>query len=77
MSSPVPSLALADHSGAVCIVGAGPAGLSAARALKRLGIPYEQFERHSDVGGIWDLNNPGTPMYESAHFISSRKTSGF
>ncbi|MGW4350508.1 flavin-containing monooxygenase [Nocardia sp. NPDC004582] len=61
----------------ICIIGAGPAGLSAARALKRLGIPYEQFERHSDVGGIWDLNNPGTPMYESAHFISSRKTSGF
>ncbi|OXR40173.1 Phenylacetone monooxygenase [Nocardia cerradoensis] len=61
----------------VCIVGAGPAGLSAARALKRLGIPYDQFERYSDVGGIWDLDNPGTPMYESAHFISSRKTSGF
>lgn len=63
--------------GRVCIVGAGPAGLSAARALKRLGIPYDQYERHSDVGGIWDLDNPGTPMYESAHFISSRKTSGF
>lgn len=61
----------------VCIVGAGPAGLSAARALRRLGIPYDQYERHSDVGGIWDLDNPGTPMYESAHFISSRKTSGF
>ena len=63
--------------GRVCIVGAGPAGLSAARALKRLGIPYDHYERHSDVGGIWDLDNPGTPMYESAHFISSRKTSGF
>lgn len=61
----------------VCVIGAGPAGLSAARALQRLGIPYDQFERHSDVGGIWDLDNPGTPMYESAHFISSRKTSGF
>lgn len=61
----------------VCIVGAGPAGLSAARALKRIGIPYDQYERHSDVGGIWDLDNPGTPMYESAHFISSRKVSGF
>lgn len=61
----------------VCIIGAGPAGLSAARALRRLGIPYDHFERHSDVGGIWDLDNPGTPMYESAHFISSRQTSGF
>ncbi|MFC9897107.1 flavin-containing monooxygenase [Nocardia sp. NPDC127579] len=61
----------------VCVIGAGPAGLSAARALKRLGIDYDHYERHSDVGGIWDLDNPGTPMYESAHFISSRKTSGF
>jgi hypothetical protein len=61
----------------VCIIGAGPAGLSAARALKRLGIAYQQFERHSDVGGIWDITNPGTPMYHSAHFISSRKMSGF
>ena len=63
--------------GHVCIIGAGPAGLSAARALKRMGIHYDQYERHSDVGGIWDLDNPGTPMYESAHFISSRNTSGF
>ncbi|WP_149263934.1 NAD(P)/FAD-dependent oxidoreductase [Actinomadura sp. K4S16] len=61
----------------VCVVGAGPAGLSAARALQRLGIAYDQYERHNDVGGIWSLDNPGTPMYESAHFISSRKTSGF
>lgn len=61
----------------VCIVGAGPAGLSLARALQRLGVPYDQYERHSDVGGIWDLDNPGTPMYRSAHFISSRTTSGF
>jgi hypothetical protein len=66
-----------DEGGRICIVGAGPAGLSAARALKRLGLPYDHYERHSDVGGIWDLDNPGTPMYESAHFISSRKTSGF
>jgi Flavin-binding monooxygenase-like len=61
----------------VCIVGAGPGGLSIARALKKYGIAYDQFERHSDVGGIWDLNNPGTPMYESAHFISSRDLSGY
>ncbi|HEX7823754.1 MAG TPA: NAD(P)-binding domain-containing protein [Mycobacterium sp.] len=60
-----------------CIIGAGPAGLSTARAFRRLGIEYDHFERHSDVGGIWDLDNPGTPMYESAHFISSRTTSGF
>ena len=63
--------------GRVCIVGAGPAGLSAARALKRLSIPYDQYERHSDVGGIWDAANANTPIYASAHFISSRTQSAF
>ena len=60
-----------------CIIGAGPCGLLAARAFRLAGIPYEQFERHSDVGGIWDIDNPGSSMYESAHFISSKYTSGF
>ncbi len=60
-----------------CIVGAGPAGLVLARALKKEGVPFDCFEKHSDVGGIWDPENAGSPMYESAHFISSKWTSGF
>jgi len=60
-----------------CIIGAGPAGLAAARALKDKGLPYTHIERHSDVGGLWDIDAPGTPMYESAHFISSKTLSGF
>jgi len=60
-----------------CIIGAGPGGLAAARALKRYGVPYAQFERHSDVGGLWDAANPGTPLYDSAHFISSKTQSAF
>jgi cation diffusion facilitator CzcD-associated flavoprotein CzcO len=60
-----------------CIVGAGPAGLVLARALKKEGVPFDCFEKHGDVGGIWDPENAGSPMYESAHFISSKWTSGF
>lgn len=60
-----------------CIIGAGPAGLAAARALSERGLPYTQVERHRDVGGLWDIDNPGSPMYESAHFISSKTLSGF
>ena len=26
---------------------------------------------------LWNIDNPGTPMYESAHFISSRTMSAF
>lgn len=61
----------------LCIVGAGPAGLALARAAVRHGITFDQFERHSDVGGIWDPGNTGSPIYESAHFISSKTKSHF
>ncbi|WP_297082109.1 NAD(P)/FAD-dependent oxidoreductase [uncultured Demequina sp.] len=59
------------------IVGAGPAGLAAARALRDHDLPYTHVERHSGAGGLWDIDNPGSPMYESAHFISSKTLSGF
>lgn len=60
----------------VIIIGAGPAGLATARALSALNIPFVVYEKHSDVGGIWDLQNEGSPMYQSAHFISSKTMSG-
>ncbi|WP_280443923.1 flavin-containing monooxygenase [Nocardia brasiliensis] len=61
----------------VCVVGAGPSGLVMARRLRAAGIPFDVYEKHSDVGGIWDPANAGSPVYDSAHFISSRFTSGF
>jgi len=60
-----------------CIIGAGPGGLAAARALKERGLPYTHIERNQDVGGLWDIDALGSPMYESAHFISSKTLSGF
>lgn len=60
----------------VAIIGGGPAGLSVARALSKLNIPFMLYEKHSDVGGLWDMKNEGSPIYESAHFISSKTTSG-
>lgn len=60
-----------------CVIGAGPSGLAAAKALGEAGLAFDVFERHSDVGGIWDDTNPNTPIYESAHFISSKTQSAF
>ncbi len=60
-----------------CVVGAGPSGLATARALLAKGLPVEVFERNDQIGGIWDPTNKGTPIYESAHFISSKTLSGF
>jgi cation diffusion facilitator CzcD-associated flavoprotein CzcO len=66
---------IVDRSEHYCVIGAGPAGLLAARSLKHAGIPYEQFDKNDDVGGIWDIKNEWSPMYETAHFISSKTVS--
>src|SRR5882672_3281405 len=56
----------------VCVVGAGPAGIAAARALKAAGLAFDVFEKNPGVGGIWNPGHAGSPMYDSAHFISSK-----
>ena len=59
------------------VIGAGPSGLAAARALSRRGIRIEGYEASHGVGGLWDIANPRSTMYESAHLISSRTTTEF
>jgi hypothetical protein len=54
------------------IIGAGPVGLSAARALKQKGIEYDQFDAGTAIGGNWRDG-----VYKSAHIISSKKTTEF
>lgn len=59
------------------IIGAGPMGLCTARQLQKHGIAFVGFELHRDVGGLWDIDNPHSTMYESAHLISSKSTTQF
>ena len=61
-----------DKSSIFLIIGAGPCGLSHAKALKDAGIAYEQVEADDEVGGNW---YHGT--YRTAHIISSRRTTEF
>jgi Flavin-binding monooxygenase-like len=59
------------------IIGAGPGGISAGISLKKHHIAFDIIDKGAQIGGIWDINRPDTPMYESAHFISSKTQSGF
>lgn len=61
----------------VALIGAGPSGLAGARNLQKLGIPFQGFEAWSDVGGLWNIRNPRSTVYESAHLISSKRTTEF
>ncbi len=59
------------------VIGAGPMGLACARNLQKLDIPFVGFELHSDVGGLWDIDNPHSTMYDTAHLISSKRMTEF
>ncbi|WP_370615021.1 flavin-containing monooxygenase [Mumia sp. Pv 4-285] len=59
------------------VIGAGPSGLAATRALTRRGIAVLGYELNADVGGLWDIDGPRSTMYESAHLISSKTTTQF
>lgn len=59
------------------LIGAGPMGLAMAKVLNEQGIPFQGFELHSDVGGLWDIDAPHSTMYESAHLISSKRMTEF
>ncbi|MEX1077940.1 MAG: NAD(P)-binding domain-containing protein [Homoserinimonas sp.] len=59
------------------IIGAGPSGLAGARNLSKLGIPFDGYEAAAEVGGLWNIDNPRSSVYQSAHLISSRTTTEF
>lgn len=63
-----------DQLPLTCVIGAGPSGLTAAKALQDRGIPFDCFERSGRVGGLWAFGNPrGTPTaYRSLRINTSK-----
>lgn len=65
-------MSLIDDTSKYCIIGAGSSGLTAAKNLKQLGIPYDIFEREDGIGGNWYYGKPNSSVYRSTHLISSK-----
>lgn len=64
----------------VCVIGAGPCGLTSIRNLKKHGIAdVVCHEAYDSIGGLWAYSDdPERPsVYDSAHIISSQKLSTF
>lgn len=68
---------MTDTRQQIALIGAGPSGLAGARNLQKLGIAFQGFEAYTDVGGLWNIGNPRSTVYESAHLISSKRTTEF
>lgn len=61
------------------VIGAGAAGLAAARSLAVRGLSYRHLEKGSMVGGLWQIDNDngGAAAYETLHLNSSRPRTQF
>jgi dimethylaniline monooxygenase (N-oxide forming) len=58
----------------VCVVGAGPSGLTTTKALADRGVPFDCFERGDRVGGLWAYGSRGgnSTAYRSLRINTSR-----
>ncbi len=62
-----------------CIIGAGPSGLVTAKVLYQRGLPFDCFEKGSDIGGLWRYDNDSglSPAYASLHVNTSKTKTAF
>jgi len=63
----------------VCIIGAGSSGIVAAQVLGARGIPYDVFEKGSQIGGNWRYENDNgmSSAYRSLHINTSRRVMAY
>ncbi len=63
----------------VCIIGAGSSGIVAAQVLNARGIPFDCFEKGSQIGGNWRYENDNgmSSAYRTLHINTSRRVMAF
>lgn len=53
------------------VIGAGPSGLIALKELREAGIACEAVDAGPRIGGAFDIERPGAPVYESTRLTTS------
>lgn len=66
-SAPEKAAAAAGYK--VIVIGAGISGIAASLQLKRLGIPYEVYDRNADIGGTWQTNNYPDARVDTSSYL--------
>lgn len=66
-----------DRGEAVCVIGAGMAGLLAVKNLREQGFTVDCYERETAVGGSWNWRHDRSPVYSSTYLVSSRTHTEF
>lgn len=63
----------------VCVIGAGPSGITAAKNLLDAGLQVVVYEQGTSVGGNWVFDErPGhSSVFETTHIISSKRFSQY
>lgn len=64
----------------ICIIGAGPCGITAAKNLIQAGLTrFTVFEKNTHLGGNWlfDEGDTHSSVYETTHSISSKRLSEY
>lgn len=67
------------HAKRICVIGAGPSGIAAAKNCVEFGLDVIVFERDDKVGGNWvfDAHTGHSSVYENTHIISSKAWSEY
>ncbi|GAA2562989.1 NAD(P)-binding domain-containing protein [Winogradskya consettensis] len=68
---------IADRHDAVCVIGAGASGLATIKSLREQGFSVDCYERETSVGGAWNWRHDRSPVYSTAHLVSSRPLTEF
>jgi hypothetical protein len=63
----------------ICVIGAGPSGITAAKHLLEEGMNVTVYDQQQDVGGNWLFSDePGhSSVFETTHIISSKVLSEY